>query len=877
MKGPDTTGPPSGDSGDTSIVQRVAYIYSPSDDEDIDEQEDASASATPSRRSRKLRAADDSPVAAKKRRTTKGMTVNGGGGGGGGGGDVDGDGDGFDGDDALAAFSPLLQGREPPDAVARRWKLFTSTWAELDNRIQTVLQRANQATLQAILDFIETSDGPKLPAAFVVFGPAAATTDLLLFKQLGAALVACGDSGEGGNGGARAFRRMVRLRAAEAPNLRAALKTIVRGATEVTATGDAADDDDVVAKDGHKYLAYDLEAVYVMIRDAQSKNNNVATPTSTRIVLVFEDSEAFDAALLADLLAFLHAWRDRIPFVLLFGVATSVDLFHARLPKQAAHRLAASPSHSCFDVAPSAAVLDRLVRRAVAAADVPLRLGPNLLRTMAERQDEQVAGISVFSDSLKYAYMCYFYANPLSVLVQGEDETIAVYLDNPDYDQAVRQLPSFRRHVEALVAAGEMDAAKTLLLSSASGALHLRTAVCRKLRHRRRWTTRLVRALHLATTSGIFSGHSFTELYISALADGTGFRKQDSRDHRPDKDTASIATTLLDGIRRMSATELVALARRLAAAVRAGDTDLALAPADDTAGDDSDDEGVDDTWRALAPQLSRVADDVEALQRKVEAQHLAGNRKMIRSGGPPVLRSKYSAQSKVLRTTVVAQKVQLSRDAAALTDDDQAFTVLVDAVVDLLASHLDVEPAASTAASTSTPTTPKDLWLQEIWLYDARTPYREVFVPRPGLVFERALSRPHDYLACACCGDDDSKTKKKQTSRNGKGSGSIRPTLPPTAILYQLYLEAGPLINVADLWAAFQTVVAENDKDKHKKDDDSDEDNDDDEQDEDDEEKDTRQRLHLVQFYEALAELKALGFIKATRRKVDHVAKVKWL
>lgn len=41
-----------------------------------------------------------------------------------------------DDDNALAAFPPLLQGREAPEAVTRRRQLFTSLWAQLDDRIQ---------------------------------------------------------------------------------------------------------------------------------------------------------------------------------------------------------------------------------------------------------------------------------------------------------------------------------------------------------------------------------------------------------------------------------------------------------------------------------------------------------------------------------------------------------------------------------------------------------------------------------------------------------------------------------------------------------------------------------------------------------------------
>ena len=41
----------------------------------------------------------------------------------------------------------------------------------------------------------------------------------------------------------------------------------------------------------------------------------------------------------------------------------------------------------------------------------------------------------------------------------------------------------------------------------------------------------------------------------------------------------------------------------------------------------------------------------------------------------------------------------------------------------------------------------------------------------------------------------------------------LQPTLsgtqPATAILYQLYLESGALINVSDLWSAFFAIVGE--------------------------------------------------------------------
>src|SRR5690606_14576847 len=131
------------------------------------------------------------------------------------------------------------------------------------------------------------------------------------------------------------------------------------------------------------------------------------------------------------------------------------------------------------------------------------------------------------------------------------------------------------------------------------------------------------------------------------------------------------------------------------------------------------------------------------------------------------LRSKYSGQTKIVRTTVIAQKVQLSQDSAALTDRDKVFTDIVDSFVGLLRAESSCRPASS-------------VFLHETWLYNSRAPYRDVFVPKPRAVFERGLSRPRDYLACECCDDE----------------GAASALAPPAAIVYRLYKEAGALVNI---------------------------------------------------------------------------------
>jgi origin recognition complex subunit 3 len=149
------------------------------------------------------------------------------------------------------------------------------------------------------------------------------------------------------------------------------------------------------------------------------------------------------------------------------------------------------------------------------------------------------------------------------------------------------------------------------------------------------------------------------------------------------------------------------------------------------------------------------------------------------------LRSQYDVRNESLRTTVVAQKVLLSKHKATLSEQDKTYSELVGEFHDHLERYF-----------SETFVDPRDLKLIEVLMYDLKSPHTEVFQPKPRFAIERALASPHDYLGCECCGPDGEKEE----------GASLAATQPATAILYQLYLESGSLINVSDLWSAFNTL-----------------------------------------------------------------------
>ena len=382
--------------------------------------------------------------------------------------------------------------------------------------------------------------------------------------------------------------------------------------------------------------------------------------------------------------------------------------------------------------------------------------------------------------------MCHFYANPLAIV--ASPDALRGEVIQAEHIEALRNLPSFRNHVETAVQLGDgesLQQAESLVQDDD----YLLAKVRDNGRARQHWIGNILRAILALQAAGAQRG-TFTNAYVDAMVDGVQITEQ---------------SAVVDCIQRMGGDELSAVLSRIIALFSEGDSSLNLGPC--TEQDDAKLQG------ALESQL-------------VE---LDGLRAAAKSKGFS-LRSKYSGQSKVMRTTVIAQRVQLSQDSAALRDEDKKLTTIVDRVTQLLTTHF-------------ADTDPNTVLFSECWLYDSRSPSREVFVPRPRAVFERSLGRPHDYLGCACC---------------KPGEEGIQATLPATAILYHLYLETGSLINVADLWSAFHALVGQQPQQQPQ-------------------DEESHEREVLVMFYRGLAELRALGFVKASKKKADHIAKVKWL
>lgn len=217
--------------------------------------------------------------------------------------------------------------------------------------------------------------------------------------------------------------------------------------------------------------------------------------------------------------------------------------------------------------------------------------------------------------------------------------------------------------------------------------------------------------------------------------------------------------------------------------------------------------------------------DVEQYQTTLES--------LLSTHNDSKLRSKHDTQNSTLSTTTITKsRVNLTKVQKQVSAQDVEYTALLEGFVAELETFL----AAALI-------NPQDLLLHEVFVFDMRNPLKDSFAPRARFSIERALSNPFDYLSSS-------------SSSIAAAENNLSAKQPETAILYQLYLESGALVNIFDLWKAFSTIVSGGD-------DDGDGDAGD-------------ERTSLMLFYRALSELKALGMMKPSRKKIDHVSKSSW-
>jgi len=407
--------------------------------------------------------------------------------------------------------------------------------------------------------------------------------------------------------------------------------------------------------------------------------------------------------------------------------------------------------------------LERLFQ-ALHVRESKIWLGAGICSTLLSRQRDHLQSLQAFVDAVQYAYMTTFYANALSLFL---DPGLVSSQVPKDHFEALRNLPSFAVHARNLLESNETTTVRKLLDDDEFLFEQVRQQM-------RKGQTSLAEMLDAVETySALQSAFpnlpqtSLSDLYVHGFSGGL-------------LNSVAMRSMFLS-IRKANSETLLSILQDLNAV----------------------------TSGALRNDIENLLNDLSELVAQQQ------------EGGVP-LRSEEDIHNSTLRTTVIAKKVELSKQKSTLTKADTAFSEILGRFVKTMDDYF-----------TATLINPKDLPFNEIFLYDLKSPHRDVFTPKPRHAVERALASPHDYLDCECC-------------ETGDAEATLSGSQPSTAILYQLYLESGTLINAADLRSAFAAIVADEAEDEAK---------------------------ISALFQRSLAELRYLGLVKGTKKRTDHIIK----
>ncbi|TPX61349.1 hypothetical protein PhCBS80983_g01183 [Powellomyces hirtus] len=707
-------------------------------------------------------------------------------------------------------FQRLYVGRESEAFCRRRHALFKRRWGCMKERIDSILERLNLQAIEQIVNFVRHAhDGglglhnPELPTGLIFTGINPHDHERL-FTQIAGKLR---EERASAHSAAVAM-----LPAAKCTNLKAASRCLIEqflGAEnllddeESNEMNVAQETPESTKKCTAKLPNYDLQRLTGWHR---------LTGGTKTLIVVLPDFECFDVGVLHALIGILSTFHKTIPFVLLFGVATSIETVHQTLSRDdlaclRIEKFKSQQAQECVNVI----VQELIVKQPVNVGGVPtaFKLGLEPYRFLVDNFQLHTLSVSSFEQALKYAMMDMYYSSPLCVLMDArsdapeadvEDDITAL---SEDHLRDVRMTKSFRRFVDSNLESNP-DLAAAVLCDDNSLKQWIRRSLLDLDRFHVRYHAgiqcvvelqntinsptfrRTIRNLHLLGLQGDIVETEFMVALLQLL------RK---------KKVAVMQEFLVACLKQLTANAVTQAAfSDEIATINALQIELASFV---TSGSDSDDSSGDSDGAA----------------------DLARSGKRLRPAG---------------RTTNVAKRLKPIVEhvkAGTLQACSKRVTDFLEELFrDCLKSYTEMP-------------------LHEPLYYANEGRLKKAFHPQPRAAIQTALGQTQHYLSCTCC---------PSTNSTATAAGdAISANLQDTSIAYRLYLECGRLINLYDWFVAFGAIL-EKEKDDGL------------EGDEGEEDAAHRRQHIQARFVKAIAELQYMGFIKSTTRKTDHVMRLTW-
>uniref|UniRef100_A0A9J8A9Q8 Origin recognition complex subunit 3 n=1 Tax=Cyprinus carpio carpio TaxID=630221 RepID=A0A9J8A9Q8_CYPCA len=498
---------------------------------------------------------------------------------------------------------------------------------------------------------------------------------------------------------------------------------------------------------------------------------NSDLPQSLPVVVIFKDFEAFNSQVLQDFILICSRYTQELPFIFIFGIATSPSAIQHRLPHSVSSLLCIEVFHSLSCTQHLASVFDKLILN----SQFPFKLSSRVIQVLVGIFLYHDFSVQNFVKGLQFSMLEHFKSQPLSMLCCQKQEALlsAKTLSKKNVER-IRHLPSFMRYVET-----QEPQEQVQLLTNDEHVKEVCQQLLKNLHKYHKNYYPILQCLHSLTSSlpKFPLGKHIRELHVSCIEKNLWETEE--------YDSA------LQLLRILAKDELVAALRKCAEILKS--TKI---------------------LQNVLQQLEDFIGRLEALEGKSET--VCVPRKM-----------------EYQRTDLFQLQKTLLEKESRRTKRMNPFEVLRSQVIEFIDSLVREY------------LTPAELQpLNEVCYYNSSGVLRQRLNVTPRTSIQAALSHPFYYL---------------QNESLKTDAGTISSAAPDLCIVYKLHLECGRLINLYDWLEAFLTVMsAAEDQDTNS------------------EECGKYDSLKHARFIQAVSEMEFLGFIKSTKQKTDHVARLTW-
>ncbi|XP_055529762.1 origin recognition complex subunit 3 [Wyeomyia smithii] len=473
------------------------------------------------------------------------------------------------------------------------------------------------------------------------------------------------------------------------------------------------------------------------------------------LTIIMPDFEVFAPEVLQDLILVLNSYAAELPFVLIFGVATSVATVHSVLPYHVSSKI----KLSIFQSEPSVVNLNKVLNSVILTPTCPFHLSGKTFKLLVDIFLFYDFSVKGFIEGFKYAVMEHFFQGNIyalcSVTNDRDDLEEAIDLLSSADLENIRQLMSFRPLIESLDNPQEVidfltkdDYLRRMLPSLIIDVHNF-------------WFTfhcalEMLQVLTLDLPKSPL-GKQLRELY--GLCISTEVTQTDEY-----RECAQLLQfTSKDEI-------LQKLLKMLEIIVKYSDL--------------NDEATIRGEVIFEVEPLEKINNDLEAFATTIAQAGM----------------NLVAEQASEMNTTFTSQKIGRQElkekllNAARQPKTESVFTKEVNRLISYITN--DIFRKYLCPLSRGPP-------LFELFVFNDAASVRRHIVGVPRAAVHTALNNPHYYLQCECCELD--------------GDSNLVSTLPDLSVAYKLHLECGRMINLFDWLQAFRTVVDENNGDDNER------------------------------------------------------------